>query len=907
MSDDEALAIVQKALKSGSLKQRNTVTTVTGIMGSGKTCLLHRLFRLKLPDEYTSTGVTGYSFRGLMRRIAKVGSFELLTNEKILQFLAPLLVAGMPEANVVALAKRFSEMQASEPSQPPSEKMLASSNPSQPTITSAPSAPLTHTSASSDGEIQAKETYSTKTMVSFVQNAKKSTETLLLELIHMIDTGGQPEFMEVMPSVVHNSNLTLLVLNLLHSLDECPKLSFHEEGKAFVKPITSKHTNRQILRQLISTMQAKRGKKVNIQRSKLLVVATHKDCIDKEKLEKVMNDLNKELKSILLPMMEDELIMYGKEGEIACAVNLKNPDQDDEKILDSIRQIIPTVGLGVEIETPLSLFMFEQDIIKFAEEQGRHVMVVSFRECLMVGERLKMTSEVVQAALIYFHQHNIFLYFRSILPNLVFLNPQVLLDFVNAIVRFSYQAKSGAIQPLTAQERRFCKEAIITEELLEHKSLCTSFVPGLYEPHHAIDLFQHIYTIAPLSVDKNEEPDSIGQPLSALTESNAISGKKTIFEVIKGIFTTKSSSKSSAVTLDQSSEATLQYKERSKHTEYLMMCLLAPIPDIEILNYLPSGQISPIVIQFSNNCAPNGAFGNTVSCLISDFKWSVSHKYQEQTPQCLSHNVVTLSPMGVPVKVTLINFTRHFEIHIDGGCMEDVLLRECCPQLRHSVLSAIKKIFNTMQVDEIEVKPAFLCPCSSTESPHVATTFPESSITTDSQLVCSKQGVIIGKLQWSQGIWFENWQGKRPQLVENVPYPTGAGLLTITKSTTDNTTYIETDAVPKKKERLPSAEDIPTLPQIIDFKTRSGSINILEEIGTHYSVLGPLLLQDDNGAVTDAIKEQYKLDASRINQEIMKRWLQGKGMKPVDWSTFVSVLNKISLSTLANRIKESLH
>ena len=94
----------------------------------------------------------------------------------------------------------------------------------------------------------------TKTMMSLVQKVKKSTETLLLELIHMIDTGGQPEFMEVMPSVVHNSNLTLLVLNLLHSLDEYPKLSFHEEGKAFVKPITSKHTNRQLLRQLITTM-----------------------------------------------------------------------------------------------------------------------------------------------------------------------------------------------------------------------------------------------------------------------------------------------------------------------------------------------------------------------------------------------------------------------------------------------------------------------------------------------------------------------------------------------------------------------------------------------------------------------------------------------------------------------------
>ena len=884
MSDEEALAIVQKALKSGSLKQRNTVTTVTGIMGSGKTCLLCRLFRIKLPDEYTSTGVTGNSFRGLMHRIAKVGSFELLTNEQILQFLAPLLIAGMPEANVVALAKRFSEMQASGPSQPPSEKMLPSSNPSQPTTTSAPSAPLTHTSASTDADIQAKETHSTKTMVSFVQKSKKSTETLLLELIHMIDTGGQPEFMEVMPSVIHNSNLTLLVLNLLHSLDECPKLSLHEEGKAFVKPITSKHTNRQILRQLISTMQAKRGKKVSVHRSKLLVVATHKDCIDKQKLAKVMNDLNKELKSILLPMMENELIMYGKEGEIACAINLKNPDQDDEKILDSIRLIIPKVGLGVEIETPLSLFMFEQDIIKFAEEQGRHVMVVSFRECIMVGGRLQMTSEVVQAALIYFHQHNIFLYFRSILPNLVFLNPQVPLDFVNAIVRFSYQAKSGAIQPLTAQERRFCREAIITEELLEHNSLYTSFVPGLYEPHHAIDLFQHIYTIAPLSVNKSENPDSSRQPSTTTANSSVQpSEATTAFEAIKEESVSKVKSSS---TIPQ------------KNIEYLMMCLLTAIPDNEVVKFLPSDQVSPIVMKFSNNCAPNGAFGNTVSCLISDFKWIISRKYEELTPQCLAHNVVTLSPDIAPVKITLVNSTKWFEMHVESGCMEDVLLRKYCPQLLNTVLSAISKVFQTMRIDEIEVKPAFLCPCGSTSSAHIASTFPpESCITTDSQLVCSKQGMIIGKLQWSQGTWFQNWHGDKQQsTIKASTSPAGS-----TGPECQLTRPVE-----KKKGRLPSTEGKPTLPELIIFKTTTSSINIVKRIGTHFLELGPVLLHDDDGMMTQAITDECHHNAAKINYEILKRWIQGEGKKPLQWSTLIDVLKKVELSELANIIEENL-
>ena len=141
VTDEEALAIVEKALESGSLKQRNAVTVVTGIMGSGKTWLLSRLFRIKPPDLYTSTGVAEKSFRGLMRRIADISSFDLLTLDQIFEFLAPLFLAGIPAADIGSLAQSFIAMQASEPSQPPSEGALTSSSVSPPTTASPPSSP----------------------------------------------------------------------------------------------------------------------------------------------------------------------------------------------------------------------------------------------------------------------------------------------------------------------------------------------------------------------------------------------------------------------------------------------------------------------------------------------------------------------------------------------------------------------------------------------------------------------------------------------------------------------------------------------------------------------------------------------------------------------------------------------
>ena len=915
VTDEEALAIVEKALESGSLKQRNAVTVVTGIMGSGKTWLLSRLFRIKPPDLYTSTGVAEKSFRSLMRRIADISSFDLLTLDQIFEFLAPLFLAGIPAADIASLAQSFTAMQASEPSQPPSEETLVS----PPTTASPPSSSPSLLDVSSVEVSPPKETPSSKAMKGLVQKAKSSKKALVLELLHMIDTGGQPEFMEVMPCLIHNSDLTILVLDVTKSLDAYPTLTFHDDGTSFKKPIVSPRTIRQIIQQLARTMQAKRGKKKGVKSSKFLVIGTHKDCVDKAKLSEVLSALNEELKTIFLPAMEEELIVFG-EGKIVCAVNLLNPDRDDEEAFDSIRDSIVSAGIGIEIDTPLCLFMFEQDAIKYAEEQkgkGRHVLVLSLEECLQVGARLKMGREMVQAALIYFHRHNVFLYFRRILPNLVFLDPQVPLDFVNAIVRFSYKAKSGAIGPLTAQQIRFCSEGILTEDLLQHECLSTSFIPNLYEPRHALNLFQHIFTIAPLSEDSTEAEPQIDPtaeeahrlPSKSAQTSHSESAKWSFARLIQKLFT-----KSPPKTLTEPMQQPLATAAQSKPlkavtvpgkvpqvgmTEYLMMCLLPDKSQSEVHDCLPSTfRVSPLLVRFSNDCAPSGSFGNTVSCLISSFKWIISRI--QNKPTCLAHNIVTLRLHNAPVKVTLVNSTLYFEIHINAGNLLDPLLEKYCPSIRATIFAALKKVFQIMQFDDIEVVPAFLCSHDPTSKAHAATIFPNSAVTSESLLMCSETEDAIGELEWSQGVWFQEWHGEKQQ-PKPLPSTAEASTEKHNKATSQILTHPQ-----KPKERLPSTEDQPTLPELIDFKTSTGSINIVKRIGTHYDVLGTLLLRDNDGAVTQSIRDQHHHDAAKINYEILKQWIQGGGRQPVQWSTLIDVLKKIELSELAKTIEESL-
>lgn len=98
-----------------------------------------------------------------------------------------------------------------------------------------------------------------------------------------------------------------------------------------------------------------------------------------------------------------------------------------------------------------------------------------------------------------------------------------------------------------------------------------------------------------------------------------------------------------------------------------------------------------------------------------------------------------------------------------------------------------------------------------------------------------------------------------------------------------------------------------SLPQLVSFKTVSGSINVLERIGTHCRELGVLLLDDTTGEITKAIEVQYNYDATKIIFEIFGRWILGKGKLPVSWATLVEVLKEIGLSELAKEMQQSLN
>jgi hypothetical protein len=305
-----------------------------------------------------------------------------------------------------------------------------------------------------------------------------------------------------------------------------------------------------------------------------------------------------------------------------------------------------------------------------------------------------MNGEVVVAALVFFHCQNTFLYFRHVLPNVVFINPQVPLNVANAIMRFSYKVSNEAYQGLPAKFISLLKCGIITEELLHHYKLSSCFVPGFYEPRHAIELLSHTFSLTPLSHDQQQNKTSPQQP-TTLPQGT---GEREYLTPLSHDQQQNKTSPQQPTTLPQG----------TGEREYLIMCLLPTIHDLP--HYIPpSADIEPLVVKFSGDCVPLGCFSRTISCLLSTFNWRIS-RAESGSPECLANNIVSLYDPTLPAAhIVLLDLSHHLEIHIDARKANEKIPPKICLCVQETLFAAISEVLNVMQLSGIEVSPAFLC------------------------------------------------------------------------------------------------------------------------------------------------------------------------------------------------------
>ena len=312
---------------------------------------------------------------------------------------------------------------------------------------------------------------------------------------------------------------------------------------------------------------------------------------------------------------------------------------------DLIREKVADLSGALDVDTPIAFLMLLNDVNKYAEEQRKKV--VSVEECQAIAGRLKMERQSLEAALIFFNKMSVWMYMPSVLPDVVFVDPQMALDSINQIVQYSFRVGGGAIPGLSASECRLWKEGVVSSEMLKGEEFRGCFVRGLFEADDALKLFEKLYIVARL----NEREFIMPAMLQTVAE-----------------------------------------KDMKKY-----------VP-------APSEHVAPLFLHFHMSRIAKGVFCSTHTCMRSKYEWTTSYKKEKRkiVPACLFRNAVRLQHPSKAVELTLIHALKHFEAHVN---IEEADLPSLCPEIRDMLVDAVDSAADAFRFKNSRASVAFQCPC----------------------------------------------------------------------------------------------------------------------------------------------------------------------------------------------------
>ena len=295
------------------------------------------------------------------------------------------------------------------------------------------------------------------------EQVEPSSEIFDVDWFYLMDSGGQPQFLDVLPLPVRNESLQIVVIRLDEGLEDKPKVRFYNKGEdVYTLPDHLTLSNREFIERAcqIAEAQAMSGKFV----PKVMVVGTHIDKLGincKAKLK----EINKELTKI--HQKYNRVLIRKSKDEVIFAMNAMAPvGEERQQYTEELQACILKTAeeTGYEIVVPLKWLAFHLDL----EKKGG---VVRKSECYKTGEILGMGRSDVEEALKFFKKVGLLFYYPDDVPDLVFTKMGPLIGRLSRLITASFITPGSSI---TAPYKR------LREKGLFNKSFLSTIFEDLY-------------------------------------------------------------------------------------------------------------------------------------------------------------------------------------------------------------------------------------------------------------------------------------------------------------------------------------------------------------------------------------------------------------------------------------------
>ena len=376
---------------------------------------------------------------------------------------------------------------------------------------------------------------------------------------------------------------------------------------------------------------------------------------DEIKDQEVIDEKNQALLDALPLELKQEVIYSNLPlKHVIFAVNACSRDKNAQEVAKEIRKAVensPTFDLKV----PLWWFILELALQKLCDIMKRGILSKS--ECIALAQQLGFDPSALDAALDYFNDMCIVHYYPHILPDTVFVDPQVPLDKVSELTEYAVSLRDVTCPHSTSAKAakwlKFSDRGIVTIDMLESKEFQKHYEDGIFTPADMIAIMMELLIIAPITIPL------LGQIDCSFSQ-----------------------------------------------VEFLMPSLLRSVPPSELEHHrVFTSSADPLLIRFVSGCIRCGVFCCLVVFLMKKCGWQVCLPSGE--PVLLARNCVKFRLPKEPGSVTLIDSFSCIEVHVKA---RPRVLPNVCPLVRSSVLEGVDAASDALHYNNDKPVISIFCP-----------------------------------------------------------------------------------------------------------------------------------------------------------------------------------------------------
>ena len=532
----------------------------------------------------------------------------------------------------------------------------------------------------------------------------ESEEGLKSKMVYLTDCGGQRQFQDVGSLFVRHTSAALLPSRLIDDLCSFTSDEYFKHGKLVGTPYPTHITHGETLMSLLRSLRSHNQSGKN---PICLFIGTF---LDRLKELGMLDDLDKRNEA-LLEMLPPEVlkdVVFSNRGmnKLIFPVNALSRDDHTLATAQAIRNAVEKAP-SFDTRVPIRWLLLELALQELCSGLERGVLTLD--ECRSLAQHLGFRSESVDAALDFFDEVCIAHYYPMVLPNTVFVNPQVPLDKVSELTEHAISLReakedrgdvSSIPTDMEAKWKRFRDEGIITLDILMSEQFQKHYLKGIFIPSDLLLIMRQLLIVAPLSIHL------FGEVVGLLSE-----------------------------------------------VEYFMPTLLRSLPPSELEEHrVFNSHAAPLLIRFPSGCVRCGVFCCLVVFLMKVCGWKVL--LPSGNPVLLARNCVKFSIPQCAGSVTLVDTFSQIEVYVKAPT------RSCdnhCPMIKRNLLDGVEAACKAQHYNNDHPVAYISCPHETdreqskvtvTPSPHYANLDHKSGYWS-----CSNDTELFGELEEKHNVW----------------------------------------------------------------------------------------------------------------------------------------------------------